>query len=70
MFKNQFQGGSHLDVFVASGKDPKLKVANVEREFNRDVKGYVYTVSGSTTSAKFQFPLKDAKQSTLSLNQR
>ena len=72
MFKNSFQGGSHVDVLVASGKDSlaKHKLTHVEREYNREVKGYIYSVAGSTTLARFQYPLREWKVSTLCLLQR
>nr|CAB3227123.1 uncharacterized protein C3orf67 homolog [Phallusia mammillata] len=71
MFKNEFQGGTHVDVFSANGKDPLNKWKNpaLKRDFEKDVKGYIYILEGSTTTAKLQLPGKDSKQS-LSLIQR
>ena len=71
MYSNKFQGGPYVDIFVASGKDPlmKSKPVNVQREYDKDVKGYVYYAEGSTTTAKIHFPVGNGRQ-TLGLIQR
>ena len=71
MFSNNFQGGPLVDIFVASGKDSlmKNKPCNVQREYDKDVKGYVYCAEGSTVATKIRFPIGSSRQS-LGLIQR
>lgn len=63
MFKNEYQGGIFVEILSPSGKDSlaKLKNFHVAREFDKDVKSFVYILEGSTTVAKIRFPL-DTKQ--------
>ncbi|XP_009861820.3 protein CFAP20DC [Ciona intestinalis] len=72
MFKNEFQGGPTVDVFCASGKDPLNKYKNpaVKRDYVKEVKGFVYVVEGTTTTARLKFPLAGQKQTSLGLTQR
>ena len=71
MFKNEYQGGISVEVFSASGKAglSKLKNHPVKKSFDQDVKGNVYILEGSTTTAKLQYPPPEAKQH-LALTQR
>ncbi|XP_014676169.1 PREDICTED: uncharacterized protein C3orf67 homolog [Priapulus caudatus] len=73
MYKHEYQGGSHVEVFSAQGKDPVLKWkltggAGIRKIYDRDTKGYVYSLEGTSTTTRMQCP-KDAKQ-TLMLMQR
>lgn len=58
------QGGSHVEVFSAQGRDPlalwKL-TGSVSRDYFKDVRGYVVTMEGgsSTTNTKMQLPKTD-----------
>uniref|UniRef100_H2YJI8 CFA20 domain-containing protein n=1 Tax=Ciona savignyi TaxID=51511 RepID=H2YJI8_CIOSA len=72
MFKNEFQGGPAVDVFCASGKDPLNKYKNpaVKRDYEKEVKGFVYVIEGTTTTARLKFPLAGSKQNSLGLVQR
>ncbi|CAK8682363.1 unnamed protein product [Clavelina lepadiformis] len=65
MFKNEYQGGPYVEVFSAGGKDPLANVRNVaaKRVYDKEVKGFIYYLEGSTTTSKLNFPIKDSKQS-------
>ncbi|CAH1264889.1 C3orf67 [Branchiostoma lanceolatum] len=68
MFKNEYQGGPFFEIFSAQGKDPVSKwkltggASSIQKVFDKDVKSYVYTLEGGSTTTKMQIP-KDAKQS-------
>ncbi|XP_078677312.1 protein CFAP20DC-like isoform X2 [Branchiostoma floridae x Branchiostoma belcheri] len=68
MFKNEYQGGPFFEIFSAQGKDPVSKwkltggTSSIQKVFDKDVKSYVYTLEGGSTTTKMQIP-KDAKQS-------
>ena len=58
-----------MEVFSAQGRDPVAKwklLGPVKREFSRDVKGYVYTMEGSSsTSTRMQLPKNEKAQCKL-----
>ncbi|KAJ3603298.1 hypothetical protein NHX12_031040 [Muraenolepis orangiensis] len=74
MFKNNFQGGSVVEIFSAQGKDPVAKwrlqgaPASINKVFDKEVKGFVYCVEGCSQTVKMQIP-EDGK-TTLGLLQR
>ncbi|KAF6018199.1 C3orf67 [Bugula neritina] len=73
MFRNDYQGGNFFEIFSAQGKDPtsqwKLQgSAGIRKKFEKEVKGYVYTLEGAVATTKMVIP-KDIKHS-LSLVQR
>lgn len=73
MYKNEFQGGTHFEVFTAQGKDPTAHwkftgSSGIRKEFDKTVRSYVYVLDGSAATTKIQLP-KDAKHS-LGLIQR
>jgi len=72
MFKNEFQGGLSVEIFSANGKDPLNKWKNpaLKRDYEKEVKGFIFMLEGSTTTAKLCFPTKDAKHQSLGLIQR
>ena len=63
MFKNEYQGGISVEILSPSGKNlfRKFKSHHAIREFDKDVKSFIYVLEGSTTVAKLQFP-SDSKQ--------
>ncbi|XP_035236445.1 uncharacterized protein C3orf67 homolog isoform X1 [Anguilla anguilla] len=74
MFKNEYQGGAVVDIFSAQGNDP---VANwklygsqtaISKEFDREMKGFVYILEGSSQKNRMQMP-KDSRMA-LGLSQR
>ncbi|XP_032404320.1 protein CFAP20DC [Xiphophorus hellerii] len=74
MFKNNYQGGAVFDLFTGQGKDPVAKwklcggPSAIHKEYNKEVKGFVYCLEGSSHTVKMQMP-KNAKMS-LGLIQR
>ncbi|XP_051873584.1 uncharacterized protein C3orf67 homolog [Pristis pectinata] len=73
MFKNEYQGGSFVEIFSSQGKDPvaRWKLCGspaVQKVFDKEVKSYVYILEGSCQRNKMQLP-KDSKHS-LGLIQR
>ncbi|KAM9859356.1 protein CFAP20DC [Aulostomus maculatus] len=62
MFKNNYQGGAVVEVFSAQGKDPVAKwklcgsQANIHKDFNKEIKGFVYSLEGSSQRVKMQLP--------------
>uniref|UniRef100_A0A087YHF9 CFAP20 domain containing n=1 Tax=Poecilia formosa TaxID=48698 RepID=A0A087YHF9_POEFO len=74
MFKNNYQGGAVFDLFSGQGKDPVAKwklcggPSAIHKEYNKEVKGFVYCLEGSSHTVKMQMP-KNAKMS-LGLIQR
>lgn len=59
MFNVWFKGGPFVEIFSAQGKDPThgWKVAtSIKREYEKDVKGYLFCLEGSTTTTKMQLP--------------
>ena len=58
------QGGAHVEVFSAQGRDPVSQwrlVGGVRKEYHKAVRGYVYCLEGgsSSTSTRMQFPRSD-----------
>ncbi|KAM6060490.1 protein CFAP20DC isoform 1-T2 [Theristicus caerulescens] len=74
MFKNQYQGGPFVEIFSAQGKNPgaKWKVfgnpSAIWKEYDKEVKGFVFVLEGSSQINKMQLP-KETRQ-TLGLIQR
>uniref|UniRef100_A0ABM5FJ76 Protein CFAP20DC isoform X2 n=1 Tax=Pogona vitticeps TaxID=103695 RepID=A0ABM5FJ76_9SAUR len=74
MFKNEYQGGPFVEIFSAQGKNPgaKWKIFGspsvVEKEFDKEVKGFVFVLEGSSQTSKMQLP-KETRQ-TLGLIQQ
>ncbi|XP_062522796.1 protein CFAP20DC-like [Corticium candelabrum] len=67
MLKSRFQGGLFVEVFSAHGRNPasewKLSgtASSIRREYDKEVKGYVYVLEGGPTLTKMSLP-KDEKQ--------
>ncbi|XP_023661231.2 protein CFAP20DC isoform X2 [Paramormyrops kingsleyae] len=74
MFKNEYQGGAVVDIFSAQGKDPVAKwklhggQSAISKVFDKEMKGFVYILEGSSQANKMQMP-KDNKI-MLGLSQR
>uniref|UniRef100_A0A8C4P7J3 CFA20 domain-containing protein n=1 Tax=Dromaius novaehollandiae TaxID=8790 RepID=A0A8C4P7J3_DRONO len=74
MFKNQYQGGAFVEIFSAQGKNPgaKWKISGnpsaIWKEYDKEVKGFVFVLEGSSQINKMQLP-KEARQ-TLGLIQQ
>ncbi|XP_076012967.1 protein CFAP20DC [Genypterus blacodes] len=61
MFKNNYQGGAVVEIFSGQGKDPVAKwklygQSTIRKEFNKEVKGFVYSLEGSSQTVKMQMP--------------
>ncbi|XP_029358789.1 protein CFAP20DC [Echeneis naucrates] len=62
MFRNNYQGGAVVEVFSGQGKDPvaKWKLSGgpsaISKEYNKEVKGFVYCLEGSSQTVKMQMP--------------
>uniref|UniRef100_A0A670J8X7 CFAP20 domain containing n=1 Tax=Podarcis muralis TaxID=64176 RepID=A0A670J8X7_PODMU len=67
MFKNEYQGGPFVEIFSAQGKNPgmKWKVSGspsvIGKEFDKQVKGFVFVLEGSSQTNKMQIP-KETRQ--------
>ncbi|XP_029946913.1 protein CFAP20DC [Salarias fasciatus] len=74
MFRNNYQGGAVVEIFSGQGKDPVAKwklyggPSAIHKEYNKEVKGFVYCLDGSSQTVKMQMP-ENAKMS-LGLLQR
>uniref|UniRef100_A0A8C8SWP9 Chromosome 3 open reading frame 67 n=1 Tax=Pelusios castaneus TaxID=367368 RepID=A0A8C8SWP9_9SAUR len=74
MFKNEYQGGPFVEIFSAQGKNPgaKWKIfgspSAIWKEYDKEVKGFVFVLEGSSQTNKIQLP-KETRQ-TLGLIQR
>ncbi|XP_022107810.1 uncharacterized protein C3orf67 homolog isoform X2 [Acanthaster planci] len=73
MFKSEFQGGAHVEVFSCQGKEPLAKwkltgSASIHKVYEKEAKSFVHVLEGAGTSTKIQLP-KDSKL-TLALVQR
>nr|XP_048712385.1 protein CFAP20DC isoform X12 [Caretta caretta] len=74
MFRNEYQGGPFVEIFSAQGKNPgaKWKIygspSAIWKEFDKEVKGFVFVLEGSSQTNKIQLP-KETRQ-TLGLIQR
>ncbi|XP_041639856.1 uncharacterized protein C3orf67 homolog [Cheilinus undulatus] len=62
MFKNNYQGGTAVEIFSGQGKDPvaKWKLSGgpsaIHKEYEKEVKGFVYCLEGSSQTVKMQMP--------------
>ncbi|XP_069392653.1 protein CFAP20DC isoform X2 [Paralichthys olivaceus] len=62
MFRSNYQGGAVVEVFSGQGKDPvarwKLSGGSsaIQKEYNKEVKGFVYCLEGSSQTVKMQMP--------------
>ncbi|XP_029006093.1 uncharacterized protein C3orf67 homolog isoform X2 [Betta splendens] len=62
MFRNNYQGGAVVEIFSGQGKDPvaKWKLSGgpcaIHKEYNKEVKGFVYCLEGSSQTVKMQIP--------------
>ncbi|XP_042262080.1 uncharacterized protein C3orf67 homolog isoform X1 [Thunnus maccoyii] len=62
MFKNNYQGGAVVEIFSGQGKDPVAKwklcggPSAIHKEYNKEVKGFVYCLEGSSHTVKMQMP--------------
>ncbi|XP_077181105.1 protein CFAP20DC isoform X8 [Paroedura picta] len=67
MFKNEYQGGPFVEIFSAQGKNPgaKWKIFGspsvIGKEFDKEVKGFVFVLEGSSQTNKMQLP-KEMRQ--------
>uniref|UniRef100_A0A8D0DV36 CFAP20 domain containing n=1 Tax=Salvator merianae TaxID=96440 RepID=A0A8D0DV36_SALMN len=67
MFKNEYQGGPFVEIFSAQGKNPgkKWKIFGspsvVGKEFDKEVKGFVFVLEGSSQTNRMQLP-KETRQ--------
>ncbi|XP_044308038.1 protein CFAP20DC isoform X2 [Varanus komodoensis] len=67
MFKNEYQGGPFVEIFSAQGKNPgtNWKVFGspsvIGKEFDKEVKGFVFVLEGSSQTNKMQLP-KETRQ--------
>ncbi|KAM9227788.1 protein CFAP20DC [Leptosomus discolor] len=74
MFKNHYQGGPFVEIFSAQGENPgaKWKIfgnpSAIWKEYDKEVKGFVFILKGSSQINKMQLP-KENRQ-TLGLIQR
>ncbi|KAL7407033.1 hypothetical protein ABVT39_001855 [Epinephelus coioides] len=74
MFRNNYQGGAVVEVFSGQGKDPVAKwklcggPSAIHKEFNKEVKGFVYCLEGSSQTVKMQIP--ESGKMSLGLLQR
>lgn len=71
MFKSVYQGGAHVEVFSAQGKDPvgkwKLhgKINAIKKEYDQDLRGFVYVLEGGSTVTRMQLPKNDRQHLAL-----
>ncbi|KAM9408190.1 protein CFAP20DC [Pholidichthys leucotaenia] len=62
MFRNNYQGGAVVELFSGQGKDPVAKwklcggPSAIYKEYNKEVKGFVYCLEGSSQTVKIQMP--------------
>ncbi|XP_029990857.1 protein CFAP20DC [Sphaeramia orbicularis] len=62
MFRNNYQGGAVVEIFSAQGKDPVAKwklcggPSAIHKEYNKEIKGFVYCLEGSSQTVKMQMP--------------
>ncbi|XP_013764123.1 protein CFAP20DC isoform X5 [Pundamilia nyererei] len=62
MFRNNYQGGAVVEIFSGQGKDPAAKwklcggPSAIYKEYNKEVKGCVYCLDGSSQTVKMQMP--------------
>ncbi|XP_071350741.1 protein CFAP20DC isoform X3 [Trachinotus anak] len=74
MFRNNYQGGAVVEIFSGQGKDPVAKwklcggPSAIYKEYNKEVKGFVYCLEGSSPTVKMQMP--ESGKMSLGLLQR
>uniref|UniRef100_A0A4W6D7G3 CFAP20 domain containing n=1 Tax=Lates calcarifer TaxID=8187 RepID=A0A4W6D7G3_LATCA len=62
MFRNSYQRGAVVEIFTGQGKDPVAKwklcggPSAIHKEYNKEVKGFVYCLEGSSQTVKMQLP--------------
>ncbi|XP_034388150.1 uncharacterized protein C3orf67 homolog isoform X2 [Cyclopterus lumpus] len=62
MFRSNYQGGAVVEIFSGQGKDPVAKwklcggPSAIHKEYNKEVKGFVYCLEGSSQTVKMQMP--------------
>ncbi|XP_054640897.1 uncharacterized protein C3orf67 homolog [Dunckerocampus dactyliophorus] len=62
MFKHNYQGGAVVEVFSGQGKDPVAKwklcggQSAIRKEYDKELKGFVYRLDGSSKTVKMQMP--------------
>ncbi|KAM6980722.1 protein CFAP20DC [Aplochiton taeniatus] len=62
MFKNEYQGGTVVEIFSAQGKDPVAKwklcgaQPGIKKEFDKEVRGFVYCLEGNSQTIRMQMP--------------
>ncbi|KAM3621825.1 uncharacterized protein V6R79_016501 [Siganus canaliculatus] len=62
MFRNNYQGGAVVEIFSGQGKDPVAKwklcggPSSIRKEYDKEVKGFVYCLEGSSQTVKMQMP--------------
>ncbi|XP_033940075.1 protein CFAP20DC isoform X3 [Pseudochaenichthys georgianus] len=62
MFRNNYQGGPVVEIFSGQGTDPvaKWKLCGgpsfIHKEYNKEVRGFVYCLEGSSQTVKMQMP--------------
>uniref|UniRef100_A0A8D3CP67 CFAP20 domain containing n=1 Tax=Scophthalmus maximus TaxID=52904 RepID=A0A8D3CP67_SCOMX len=62
MFRSNYQGGAVVEVFSGQGSDPVAKwkrcggPSAIQKEYNKEVKGFVYNLEGSSQTVKMQLP--------------
>ncbi|XP_041350052.1 protein CFAP20DC-like isoform X2 [Gigantopelta aegis] len=66
MFKNEFQGGPYFEVFSTQGKDStagwKMPSSGCKKVYDKEVKGYIYVLEGTSATTKIHLP-KDSRTS-------
>ncbi|XP_026202862.1 uncharacterized protein C3orf67 homolog isoform X3 [Anabas testudineus] len=74
MFRNNYQGGAVVEIFSGQGKDPVARWklcggrSSIHKEYNKEVKGFVYSLEGSSQTVKMQIP--ESGKMSLGLLQR
>ncbi|XP_070759257.1 protein CFAP20DC [Enoplosus armatus] len=62
MFRNNYQGGAVVEIFSGQGKDPVARwklcggPSAIHKEYDKEVKGFVYCLEGSSQTVKMQMP--------------
>ncbi|XP_044030317.1 uncharacterized protein C3orf67 homolog isoform X2 [Siniperca chuatsi] len=62
MFRNNYQGGAVVELFSGQGKDPVARwklcggPSAIHKEYDKEVKGFVYYLEGSSQTVKMQMP--------------
>ncbi|XP_069141181.1 protein CFAP20DC-like isoform X2 [Argopecten irradians] len=64
MFKNEYQGGPYFEILTLQGKESSAHwkfSGGVKKVFDKEVKSYIYSLEGTTSTTKVHFP-KDQSQ--------